>query len=78
MLSYIPGPSSFTERGLADMKPRRLAKSASRSVFGAMNEFEEPPSIYANVDSETELFALSMRLAQTPCDRDGLSRATVR
>jgi Domain of unknown function (DUF6933) len=60
-------PRSVTERELAEMEPRRLAKTASRSVLGVMNEFKYLADVYAKVDGETDLLALSMRLARTPC-----------
>jgi hypothetical protein len=32
-----------------------------------MNEFKYLADVYAKVDGETDLLALSMRLARTPC-----------
>jgi hypothetical protein len=58
---------SFTEAELAEMEPRRLAKTASRSVLGVMNEFKYLADVYAKIDGESNLLALSMRLAETPC-----------
>jgi hypothetical protein len=58
---------SFTEPELAEMEPRRLAKTASRSVLGVMNEFKYLAEVYAKLDGESGLLALSMRLADTPC-----------
>ena len=58
---------SFTERELAEMDPRRLAKTASRSILGVMNEFKYLADVYAKLDGESDLLALSMRLAETPC-----------
>jgi hypothetical protein len=49
------------------MEPRRLAKTASRSVVGVMNEFRYLAGVYAKLDRESSLLALSMRLADTPC-----------
>jgi hypothetical protein len=59
------GPS-FTEPELAEMDPRRLAKTASRIVLGVMNEFKYLADIYAKVDGEPDLLAVSLRLAETP------------
>jgi len=58
---------SFTEAELVEMEPRRLAKTASRSVLGVMNEFKYLADVYAKLDGESDLLALSMRLAETPC-----------
>jgi hypothetical protein len=58
---------SFTEAELVEMEPRRLAKTASRSVVGVMNEFTYLADVYAKRDVESDLLALSMRLAETPC-----------
>ncbi len=49
------------------MEPRRLAKTNSRSVLGVMNEFKYLAEIHAKLDGETDLLALSLQLAQTPC-----------
>ena len=58
---------SFTEPELAEMEPRRVAKTSSRSVLGVMNEFAYLAGVYARVDGGSDLLALSMRLAETPC-----------
>jgi hypothetical protein len=58
---------SFTDPELAEMEPRRLAKTASRSVVGVMNEFAFLAGVYAKVDGGSDLVSLSMRLAGTPC-----------
>ena len=60
-------PRSFNEPELAEMDPLLLAKTASRSVLGVMNEFKYLADIYAKVDGATDLLALSLRLAETPC-----------
>jgi hypothetical protein len=49
------------------MEPRRLAKTASRSVLCVMNEFAYLADVYDKLDGESDLLALSMRLAETPC-----------
>ena len=58
---------SFTGPELAEMETRRLAKTASRSVIGVLNEFTYLADVYAKLDGESDLLALSMRLAATPC-----------
>lgn len=58
---------SFTEAELVEMEQRRLAKTASRSVVGVMNEFKYLAEVYAKRDGDSDVLALSMRLAETPC-----------
>ena len=58
---------SFSESELAEMDPRRLAKTASRSVIGVKNEYKFLADVYAKLDDESDLLVLSMRLAATPC-----------
>ena len=45
----------------------RVAKTASRSVLGVMNDFKYLAEVHAKLDGETDLMALSLRLAETPC-----------
>lgn len=59
-------PRAFTDAVRAAMAEVRLAKTASRSVLGVMNEFRFLADVYRG-DGETDLLALSMRLAQIPC-----------
>jgi hypothetical protein len=49
------------------MKPCRLARTASRSVLGVMNEFRYLADVYVKLDGETDPLSLSLRLAMTPC-----------
>ena len=49
------------------MAPCRLARTASRSVLGVMNEFRFLADVYIKVDLETDPLALSLRLSETPC-----------
>lgn len=49
------------------MEQIRAAKTASRSVLGVMNEFKYLAEVCAQLDGETDLMALSLRLAETPC-----------
>ena len=70
LLAYLQAHSiarSFAEPELAEMEQVRVAKTASRSVLGVMNEFKYLAEVYARVDRETDLMALSLRLAETPC-----------
>ena len=60
-------PRSFAEPELAEMLPCRLAKTASRSVLGVMNEFRFLADTYIKLDNETDPMSLSLRLAETPC-----------
>ncbi|MGH9269910.1 MAG: DUF6933 domain-containing protein [Ilumatobacteraceae bacterium] len=60
-------PVSFAEPEVAEMKPCRLAKTASRSVLGVMNEFKFLADTYIKLDDETNPMSLSLRLATTPC-----------
>lgn len=60
-------PRTFTDAELDEMHERRLTKTANRSVVGVMNEFRFLGEIYFHEDGETDLVALSMRLADTPC-----------
>jgi hypothetical protein len=62
-------PRRFTDPELAAMQHRRLAKTASHSVLGVMNEFRFLGGIYFHEDGETDLLALSLRLAETPASR---------
>lgn len=58
--------STFIEREVAEMKQHRLAKTINRSVVGIMNEFAFLGG-HHRTDGVTDLVALSLRLAQTPC-----------
>ena len=60
-------PRGFSEAELAGMSQIRVAKTASRSVLGVMNEFKYLAEVHAKLDGETDLVALSLRLAETPC-----------
>lgn len=60
-------PRTFTEAELIEMQERRVAKTASRSLLGVMNEFRFLGAVYSHDEDETDLVALSMRLAKTPC-----------
>ena len=60
-------PRTFTEVELVETATCRWAKTASRTVLGVMNEFAFLAEVYSKGDAETDLLALSLRLAQTPC-----------
>jgi hypothetical protein len=49
------------------MRNRRLAKTANRSVVGIMNEFTFLAEAYRDDTPTTDLLALAIRLATTPC-----------
>lgn len=60
-------PRTFTDAEFNEMPERRVAKTASRSVLGVMNEYRFLGGVYVHEDGETDLLSLSMRLAETPC-----------
>jgi hypothetical protein len=49
------------------MRDRRLAKTASRSVVGIMNEFTFLAETYRGDTPAPDLLALATGLATTPC-----------
>jgi hypothetical protein len=49
------------------MRDRRLAKTANRSVVGVMNEFTFLAEAYRGDTPAPDLLALAIRLASTPC-----------
>jgi hypothetical protein len=57
----------FVEAEIADMAGHRLAKTASRSVLGVMNEFKYMADGYLHRADDVELMELALWLAQTPC-----------
>ena len=48
-----------------------VAKTADRSVIGTMNEFAFLAEVYRERVETTDLLALSVRLADTPCSAIG-------
>ncbi len=58
-------PAEFIEAELQEMGQVRLAKTASRSVVGIMNEFSYLAGAWRQ--DEPDLLALAVRLAATPC-----------
>ena len=60
-------PDAVIDEELRQMRDRRLAKTANRSVVGIMNEFTFLAEAYRGDTPATDLMALAMRLATTPC-----------
>ena len=58
-------PAEFIEAELQEMDEVRLARTASRSVVGIMNEFTYLADAWRQ--DEPDLLALAVRLAATPC-----------
>jgi hypothetical protein len=58
-------PAEFIDAELQEMDEVRLAKTASRSVIGIMNEFTYLAEAWRQ--DEPDLLALAVRLAATPC-----------
>lgn len=57
----------FVEAEVEQMTAHRLAKTASRSVLGVMNEFKIMADHYLRQADDVELQELALWLAQTPC-----------
>ena len=57
----------FVEAEVEQMTAHRLAKTASRSVLGVMNEFKIMADDYLQRADDVELDELALWLAQTPC-----------
>ena len=60
-------PGAVIEEEQRQMRDRRLAKTANRSVVGIMNEFSHLAKAYHSQQSSTDLIGLALRLAGTPC-----------
>jgi hypothetical protein len=60
-------PDAVIEEEQRQMRDRRLAKTANRSVVGIMNEFTFLAESYRGDSPAPDLLALAMRLAATPC-----------
>jgi hypothetical protein len=60
-------PEAIIGAELQQMRDRRLAKTASRSVVGIMNDFTRLAGTYRDNTREPDLLGLAMRLAATPC-----------
>ncbi len=59
-------PDAVIDEEHRQMRDRRLARTANRSVVGIMNEFTFLAESYRG-DIPADLLALAMRLATTPC-----------
>jgi hypothetical protein len=60
-------PPAVIEEELQQMRDRRRAKTANRSVVGIMNEFTFLAGAYRGEESVPDLLAVAMHLATTPC-----------
>ena len=60
-------PQAVIDNELWQMRDRRLAKTANRSVVGIMNEFTFLAEAYRGEAPAPDLLALAIRLAATPC-----------
>jgi len=60
-------PQAVIDEELRQMRDRRLAKTANRSVVGMMNEFTYLADAYRGDTPAPDLLGLAMRLATTPC-----------
>ncbi|MGI5292822.1 DUF6933 domain-containing protein [Nonomuraea polychroma] len=60
-------PESIIGEELRQMSGSRVAKTASRSVVGIMNEFTYLAETYRGDSPAPDLLGLAMRLATTPC-----------
>ena len=60
-------PDTVISPELQQMRERRTAKTANRSVVGIMNEFTYLAETYRGDTPAPDLLGLAMRLATTPC-----------
>jgi Domain of unknown function (DUF6933) len=60
-------PDAVIDEEQRQMRDRRLAKTANRSVVGIMNEFTFLAEAYRGDTPAPDLPALAVRLATTPC-----------
>jgi hypothetical protein len=65
VLAAHGAPAEFIDAELREMDQVRLARTASRSVVGIMNEFTHLADAWHQ--DEPDLLALAVRLAATPC-----------
>jgi len=57
----------FISREVAEMGSHQLTKTASRGVFGTMNDFAYLAATQRVEMNPADLVELSLQLAQTPC-----------
>lgn len=67
VLAARRAPQTVIDQELRQMRDRRLAKTANRSVVGIMNEFTVLAEAYRSDTPAPDLLALAIRLAATPC-----------
>jgi hypothetical protein len=60
-------PRSFIESELSQMQVVKYAKTLNRSVVGIMTQFAYLAEGYRAYDTMSDLIALSLKLAHTPC-----------
>ncbi|HXZ74233.1 MAG TPA: hypothetical protein VEH31_25635 [Streptosporangiaceae bacterium] len=60
-------PDAVIDEEQRQMRDRRLAKTANRSVVGIMNEFTYLAQAYRSDTTAPDLLAVAMGLATTPC-----------
>jgi len=60
-------PDAAIDEEQRQMRDRRLAKTANRSVVGIMNEFTYLAKAYRGNTPAPDLLALAISLASTPC-----------
>jgi len=67
VLAAYGAPDAVIAEEQRQMRDRRLAKTANRSVVGIMNEFTHLAEAYRGDTLAPDLLALAMGLAGTPC-----------
>lgn len=65
-------PRDVVEAELAEMNEVRIAKTASRSVLGVMNEFTFLAEVHAEHDADVDLLELSLRGRSTASRGSGI------
>jgi hypothetical protein len=67
VLEALGIPTTVIDAELAAMNEVNVSKTGNRSVVGMLNEFSFLGDRWSNRGTETDLLALSLRLAETPC-----------
>ena len=60
-------PADFIEREIAAMDECVVAKTASRSLLGMLNEFSFLADVFRVSPERADMLALSLKLATVPC-----------
>jgi hypothetical protein len=60
-------PATIIDQERLHMRTSQLGTTANRSVVGVMTEFAGLAKVYQDADPTTDLVALAVRLASTPC-----------